>query len=403
MPQLAQRIRAKYPGAYDDIDDATLEKQVLAKHPEYADLAQPEPQKPAPKASMVDMALMDNPALPPLFRGGQAVLRLAKRNPATTGAMVAGAAAAPFTGGMSVIPAMAISGGAGALGAGAGQLVSGQKPDVATMAKEGAAMAGGEGLGRGAVALLSKAAPILGKAVLRASPTLQREFPNLVETFLKERIPVGQSAQAGERMTESAGTARQMAAEADAAGAAPVGPRDIVKEFRGVRDEIANRAANARPGAGGEMQEIVTRAKGLRLAGPQSVARNQVLKQSAQTDASNAFRAAERGTPINDVTAKLDKAVAIGRQKAAEARVPGIADVNKRTQNLMGLEGALETAERKSASPLGFNPVNWGTAMAPGLGSRAAFTADSLTRAPIPGALRTLLALLAGEDPNSPH
>ena len=39
MGQLAQRIRAKYPGAYDDMDDAALEKAVLAKHPEYADLA----------------------------------------------------------------------------------------------------------------------------------------------------------------------------------------------------------------------------------------------------------------------------------------------------------------------------------------------------------------------------
>ena len=27
---LAQRIRAKYPGAYDDMDDLTLEKKILA-------------------------------------------------------------------------------------------------------------------------------------------------------------------------------------------------------------------------------------------------------------------------------------------------------------------------------------------------------------------------------------
>lgn len=35
---LAQMIRAKYPGAYDDIDDATLENQVLQKYPQYGDL-----------------------------------------------------------------------------------------------------------------------------------------------------------------------------------------------------------------------------------------------------------------------------------------------------------------------------------------------------------------------------
>jgi hypothetical protein len=35
---LAQMVRSKYPHAYDDLDDATLEKNVLAKHPEYSDL-----------------------------------------------------------------------------------------------------------------------------------------------------------------------------------------------------------------------------------------------------------------------------------------------------------------------------------------------------------------------------
>lgn len=45
MPQskLAAAIRAKYPGAYDNVDDATLEKAVLAKYPQYQSLAQPEP------------------------------------------------------------------------------------------------------------------------------------------------------------------------------------------------------------------------------------------------------------------------------------------------------------------------------------------------------------------------
>lgn len=42
MPSaLADKIRAKFPGAYDDMDDAALEKSVLVKHPEYQDLATP--------------------------------------------------------------------------------------------------------------------------------------------------------------------------------------------------------------------------------------------------------------------------------------------------------------------------------------------------------------------------
>jgi hypothetical protein len=35
---LAQLVRSKYPGAYDDIDDASLESAVLKKYPQYADL-----------------------------------------------------------------------------------------------------------------------------------------------------------------------------------------------------------------------------------------------------------------------------------------------------------------------------------------------------------------------------
>ena len=35
---LAQRIKAKFPGQYDDMDDATLESKVIAKYPQYSDL-----------------------------------------------------------------------------------------------------------------------------------------------------------------------------------------------------------------------------------------------------------------------------------------------------------------------------------------------------------------------------
>jgi hypothetical protein len=45
MGQLAAKVRAKYPGVYDDLGDEDLEKRVLAKHPEYSDLAGPAPAK----------------------------------------------------------------------------------------------------------------------------------------------------------------------------------------------------------------------------------------------------------------------------------------------------------------------------------------------------------------------
>lgn len=58
---LAAKVRAKFPGVYDDMDDAALEKAVLAKHPEYADLAEPQAapaaaQPAAPAPSMLSRA-----------------------------------------------------------------------------------------------------------------------------------------------------------------------------------------------------------------------------------------------------------------------------------------------------------------------------------------------------------
>jgi hypothetical protein len=56
MPsKLAAAIRAKYPGAYDGVDDAALEKAVLAKYPQYASMAEPEPAKSNTEMSTADL------------------------------------------------------------------------------------------------------------------------------------------------------------------------------------------------------------------------------------------------------------------------------------------------------------------------------------------------------------
>lgn len=44
MPsELVTRVRTKYPGVYDDLDDAALESAVIAKYPEYQDLVESKP------------------------------------------------------------------------------------------------------------------------------------------------------------------------------------------------------------------------------------------------------------------------------------------------------------------------------------------------------------------------
>src|SRR5687767_4998223 len=95
---LAAKVRAKYPGVYDDLDDATLERQVLAKYPQYADLAEPE-EVPAPGG---DQLLQNIKNI-----GGQAVKALP---------MIAGAAGGVIGGIGGTVAGMGIGGVPGAIG-----------------------------------------------------------------------------------------------------------------------------------------------------------------------------------------------------------------------------------------------------------------------------------------------
>src|SRR5581483_3594525 len=52
---LVEKVRSAHPGAYDDLDDAELTKRVLAKYPQYSDLAAPKIA--APKVDMETSAL----------------------------------------------------------------------------------------------------------------------------------------------------------------------------------------------------------------------------------------------------------------------------------------------------------------------------------------------------------
>lgn len=69
---LVDKIRAQYPGAYDDMDDAALTKSVLAKYPQYSDLAAPKLTVGAPSNVNVhgvgpfDDGSLKGPKVPPL-------------------------------------------------------------------------------------------------------------------------------------------------------------------------------------------------------------------------------------------------------------------------------------------------------------------------------------------------
>ena len=368
------------------------------------------PQEKAP--SLVDAALMDNPSAGPVLRGGQALARMFKANPVAGAAMVGAGAGSLATGG-ALAPVLApwalgmagaglgAAGGAGA--AIAGRQVASGTPEQAsstlgTMAKEGGAAALGQGAGSAVTGLAKAVAPKLANGVLKVGKGLQNEFgkDNIVSTFLKERLPVGQSAKAGALVGESAAKADDMIAAAQAGGASPVSVRELATEVGPVRDTAKLRVKLGRPD---ETPAVAARIKSIKKANPNGIALTdaQELKREAQKLSSRTFRAIDRGADVNDIGALTEKGVAAGLKKGIEARVPGVQDVNTRTQSLMGLEEALSDAESRSPGFMGTNPITWLGAVAPGAGSHIAFGADAVSKAPMGGAFRNaLLAALAG-------
>ena len=154
----AKRIRGKYPGAYDDMDDLALAKKVVDKHPQYSDVTFGKvDEKAAPKEpSMLSNVLEKGPIA--------AVGESFRKNPdpyLKAVPIAAGIGAGIATGGIGLAPAMAMSGLAGAGAEGFRQIgarmmgreapaTSGEAAKL--MLKEGAVQASGEGVGRGVVA-----------------------------------------------------------------------------------------------------------------------------------------------------------------------------------------------------------------------------------------------------------
>jgi hypothetical protein len=222
MSDLAKRVRAKYPGTYDDLDDAALEKAVLAKHPEYADLAQPEqkagPAPAAPKPGYLDGQGMfgETNILGPLVK----VAKAAWNHPVQTGAIAGGALGAAATAPVSIPAALVAAAGAGlgaAGGAGLGSILNAVRggehgPTTAsgvgkTMAMEGAAGALGEGAGQGAAKILKVGGKFVYKTALRPSMNLQREFGDVADVGLREAASSATAApHATSRSSHSPGT-----------------------------------------------------------------------------------------------------------------------------------------------------------------------------------------------------
>lgn len=357
---------------------------------------------PQPQPSTADRLLADNPAAPWNVRAGLAVARGIKSHPTTAGAIAGGIAGAALTGGASIPASMLAAGGGGAVGAGAGRVAEragkGEPIEVGDVARTALVHGVGQAAGQGAGALLAKGAgviaPKLLKGILRPSRRVQEDFGDVIGTGLRERVPVGRSDVVRGRVEGSAREADGLIRQAEQAGAGNIPTSDVTQSFAPVSRILRERRQIGKPD---ELDELVDR--GAALAGefpngiPLSTA--QTLKRRAQNDASQVFRAIDAGNPVKDTTAHLDRAVATGLRRALESRVPEVGPINRRTQELMGLQEAMEAAEARSGGVTGMNPLNWVGGMAPYVGSNIAFGFNALSKAPLASGVRGVAALAA--------
>lgn len=241
----------------------------------------------------------------------------------------------------------------GALGKGA-ELFMDEKDDslmdsLKAMGTEGAKQGGFELAGGAAGKALRSVGGGLYRVALRPSKTLQQEFPNVIQTGMREGLAVSRKGaeKAAARTAASATKADDLIAAAEQVGTAPVRPMDVIRELRPVASTLRNRAAIGLPD---ETPALVQRSKSLIAAHPRGIplTKAQTLKREAQDMADTAFRAQEKGAVIKDDVMLANKAVAKGLRKGIEARVPDVAPVNQRTRDLMGVTKALEDAQTRN-------------------------------------------------------
>jgi hypothetical protein len=197
-------IRTKHPGAYDDMDDSTLERNVLAKYPQYGDLPKTEATS---QAQPEDVLTRTNRQMTAAMSGQTTMLTPEEKVQSEAGKKAGMKAAAETTGMMIGGEAMPVLKGlTGALlrifgtgaGAGIGNIAgqvgtTGKAPSFGEAATEAAKMsaftAGGEALGA--------LGPVLGQA----------------RNYLRDLIftPEGKITEVGKAMTHPLDSAAEVA------------------------------------------------------------------------------------------------------------------------------------------------------------------------------------------------
>jgi hypothetical protein len=367
MPDtLAQMIRAKYPGAYDGVDDATLEKAVLAKYPQYQSLVKPQEQaeaKPEGKSisGFLSNALTSTGRL--LKDTATGAVDLAKF--AATEGGLAGKDAQTLqrvrTGeAVGNAPQIAKAVGGSLKGRYIDNLgdtlytdPAGVAADVSTLLGIGGAprLAGRLNPLRAAAApvggTLKGAANLTVRGTLRPSKAIREDFggsKGVADAVLKERVFSEGSAQ--KKLSASVKEADDLLAAKEAAGVRGVPAKNVADSLTGSPSEAAGRRQKLgkldAPKAITDRRQAILDANA--IPGQPNATRHiplteaQALKREAQDMAYEA----RRGNLSMD--AQADSAVARALKEGIEQRVPEVGPINERSQRLIGAQRAFEDA-----------------------------------------------------------
>lgn len=282
----------------------------------------------------------------------------------------------------------------GAGGEAAKQLINRLRgsPDVPPTMTAAATDIGKEGATQGALegagGLLGAGAKVAGRALMenavRPTMSLVREFPNVIDTMIGNRIPVGRilpgmqagSEQAAVKLGAAGRSVRALLAKAGAAGkeftpdlipsTAGAADLSVAQPIRELVDDLAKQPLGdaQQQQLGGMITEFLKR-----HPGPLSPNDVKDLKQAAQAIAKPVFKAAEKGFPVTadqTLSARFNAAIASGAKDSLET-IPGVAAGEQTTKDLIGATRATKAAETRRLSLMAE-----GASMAVGGGAGAA-------------------------------
>lgn len=356
VAELGQRVKAKYPGSYDDMPDDELGRRTKAKFPgAYDDFSD--------SAGVAPMAM--TPQNNPLTAAGNDL-----RNRLLGMLPGAGGLAGGLVGAAGGIPG-AVAGAAvgGAAGEGAREALQGDQFSPVDIGREGALQGGYQAAG----GLLAKGAGALAPQVMKRAAgigrTILKNFPDAAEEMVKRGITVskGGVAKATSLREESSRKLYEALGRSKAAGT-KLRTADVTKPVREVaanpvmptaeRKLILKQMDDFIKQHGDEMDPVLLKQ----------------VKQFYQNRAATVYRAEQSGgmTLAQANRGVFSKALAKGAREQLET-IPGVAAREAETKGLIGAEKAAEGAFMRPPRPFDVGrPGTYPVASSPRLWSEVA-------------------------------